>query len=91
MKSILERMSYKKNGGQKVGAGEHIAVDLFKERQAGQVATAGRSGRDAGSHNEEEQCRTAGWGFGHRRNSTGRLDHVDFDLVQKFTFELRLS
>lgn len=53
-------MSYKNNGGQKVGAGEHIAVDLFKERQAGQVATAGCSGRDVGSHSGEEQCRTAG-------------------------------
>lgn len=40
-------MGYKKNGGKKVG--EHIAVDLFKEGQAAQVATAGRSGRDSGS------------------------------------------
>lgn len=33
---------------EEVGAGEHIPVDLFKERQAAKVSKAGHSERDAG-------------------------------------------
>lgn len=75
--------------GRRLGQGNTLQlICLRKDKQPKwpqPAALEGTRGVTMGRSNAAQRAEGLG------TDSTGRLDHVDFNLVQKFNFELRLS